>query len=56
MVGRDRTRSNFMRTGSREVCSAGKAPILFLADLSSQAEIHRFWLKSSMEVCRGSMS
>ena len=40
MVGRDRTRSNFMRT---EVAkgAAGNAPILFLADLSSQADIHR---------------
>ncbi len=40
MVGRDRTRSNFMRT-EVEKCAAGSAPILFLADLSSQAEIHR---------------
>ena len=40
MVGRDRTRSNFMRTEVAK-CAAGNAPILFLADLSSQAEIHR---------------
>ena len=40
MVGRDRTRSNFMRTEIAK-CAAGNAPILFLADLSSQAEIHR---------------
>ncbi len=40
MVGRDRTRSNFMRTEVAK-CAAGKAPILFLADLSAQAEIHR---------------
>ena len=39
MVGRDRTRSNFMRT-EVATCAAGNAPIL-LADLSSQAEIHR---------------
>jgi len=40
MVGRDRTRSNFMR---KEVakCAADNAPSLFLADLSSQVEIHR---------------
>ncbi len=37
MVGRDRTRSNFMRTEVAK-CAAGNAPILFLADLSSQAE------------------
>ncbi len=40
MVGRDRTRSNFMRTEIAK-CAAGNAPILFLADLSSQAKIHR---------------
>jgi NAD(P)-dependent dehydrogenase (short-subunit alcohol dehydrogenase family) len=40
MVGRDRTRSNFMRTEVAKL-AAGNAPILFLADLSSQAEIHR---------------
>ena len=40
MVGRDRTRSNFMRTEVAK-CAAGNAPILFLADFSSQAEIHR---------------
>jgi NAD(P)-dependent dehydrogenase (short-subunit alcohol dehydrogenase family) len=40
MVGRDRTRSNFMRTEVAK-CATGDAPILFLADLSSQAEIHR---------------
>jgi NAD(P)-dependent dehydrogenase (short-subunit alcohol dehydrogenase family) len=40
MVGPDRTRSNFMRTEVAK-CAAGNAPILFLADLSSQAEIHR---------------
>ena len=40
MVGRDRTRSNFMRTEVAK-CAAGNAPILFLADLSSQVEIHR---------------
>lgn len=40
MVGRDRARSNFMRTEVAK-CAAGSAPILFLADLSSQAEIHR---------------
>jgi len=39
-VGRDRTRSNFMRTENAK-CAAGNAPILFLADLSSQAKIHR---------------
>jgi len=39
MVGRDRTRSNFMRTEVAK-CAAGNAPILFLADLSSQVEIH----------------
>jgi short chain dehydrogenase len=40
MVGRDRTRSNFMRTEIAQYAS-GSEPILFLADLSSQAEIHR---------------
>src|ERR1700746_200056 len=40
MVGRDRTRSNFMRTEIAQYAS-GREPILFLADLSSQAEIHR---------------
>ena len=40
MVGRDRTRSNFMRTEIAQHAS-GREPILFLADLSSQAEIHR---------------
>ena len=40
MVGRDRTRSNFMRTEVAK-CAAGNAPTLFLADLSSQAAIHR---------------
>ncbi len=40
MVGRDRTRSNLMRTEVVK-CVAGSAPILFPADLSSQAEIHR---------------
>jgi len=39
MVGRDRTRSNFMRTEIAQYAS-GREPILFLADLSSQAEIH----------------
>ena len=37
MMGRDRTRANFMRTEVAK-CAAGNAPILFLADLSSQAE------------------
>jgi len=40
MVGRDRTRGNFMRAEIAK-CAAGSVPILFLADLSSQAEIHR---------------
>ena len=40
MVGRERTRSNFMRAEVAK-SAAGNAPILFLADLSSQAEIHR---------------
>ena len=40
MVGRDRTRSNFMRMEVAKY-AVGNAPILFLADLSSQAEIHR---------------
>ena len=40
MVGRDRTRANFMRTEIAQYAS-GSEPILFLADLSSQAEIHR---------------
>jgi len=40
MVGRDRTRSNFMHTEVVK-CAVGNAPILSLADLSSQAEIHR---------------
>jgi NAD(P)-dependent dehydrogenase (short-subunit alcohol dehydrogenase family) len=40
MVGRDRTRGNFMRAEIAK-CAAGSAPILFLADLSSQSEIHR---------------
>src|SRR5260221_12987849 len=40
MVGRDRTRGNFMRAEIAK-CAAGSAPILFLADLSSQVEIHR---------------
>jgi retinol dehydrogenase 14 len=40
MVGRDRARSNFMRTEIAQYAS-GREPILFLADLSSQAEIHR---------------
>ena len=39
-VGRDRTRSNFMRTEIAQYAS-GREPILFLTDLSSQAEIHR---------------
>ena len=42
MVGRDRTRSNFMRTEVAKY-AAGNAPILFLADLSPQAEIHRLF-------------
>ena len=40
MVGRDRTRANFLRTEIAQYAS-GSEPILFLADLSSQAEIHR---------------
>jgi NAD(P)-dependent dehydrogenase (short-subunit alcohol dehydrogenase family) len=40
MVGRDRTRGNFMRAEIAKYAT-GSAPILFLADLSSQAEIHR---------------
>lgn len=40
MVGRDRTRSNFMRAEIAKY-AVGSEPILFLADLSSQAEIHR---------------
>jgi NAD(P)-dependent dehydrogenase (short-subunit alcohol dehydrogenase family) len=40
MVGRDPTRSNFMRAEIAKY-AAGNAPVLFLADLSSQAEIHR---------------
>jgi NAD(P)-dependent dehydrogenase (short-subunit alcohol dehydrogenase family) len=40
MVGRDRTRGNFMRAEIAK-CAAGSVPILFLADLSSQAEIRR---------------
>ena len=40
MVGRDRTRGNFMRAEIAKY-AAGSEPILFLADLSSQAEIHR---------------
>ena len=40
MVGRDRTRANFMRAEIAKY-AAGSEPILFLADLSSQAEIHR---------------
>jgi len=40
MVGRDRTRANFMRTEIAKYAS-GSEPVLFLADLSSQAEIHR---------------
>ena len=40
MVGRDRTRANFMRTEIAQYAS-GSEPIVFLADLSSQAEIHR---------------
>src|SRR5260370_8808750 len=40
MVGRDRTRGNFMRAEIAK-CAADSVPILFLADLSSQAVIHR---------------
>ena len=40
MVGRDRTRDNFMRAEIAKY-AAGEEPILFLADLSSQEEIHR---------------
>jgi NAD(P)-dependent dehydrogenase (short-subunit alcohol dehydrogenase family) len=40
MVGRDRTRSNFVRAEIAQYAS-GSEPIMFLADLSSQAEIHR---------------
>ena len=40
MVGRDRIRGNFMRAEIAK-CAADSVPILFLADLSSQAEIHR---------------
>src|ERR1700738_4299917 len=40
MVGRDRTRANFMRAEIAQY-AAGSGPILFLADLSSQADIHR---------------
>jgi retinol dehydrogenase-14 len=40
MVGRDRKRANFMR-GEVGKYASGSPPILFLADLSSQAEIHR---------------
>jgi NAD(P)-dependent dehydrogenase (short-subunit alcohol dehydrogenase family) len=40
MVGRDRTRGNFMRAEITKY-AADSLPILFLADLSSQAEIHR---------------
>src|SRR5882672_7373702 len=40
MVGRDRTRANFMRSEIAK-CATCSEPILFLADLSSQAEIHR---------------
>ena len=50
MVGRDRTRGNFMRAEIAK-CAAGSEPILFLADLSSQAEIHRL-----AEKLRGSLS
>jgi len=39
-VGRDRTRSDFMRRKIAKY-AAGSVPILFLADLSSQVEIHR---------------
>jgi NAD(P)-dependent dehydrogenase (short-subunit alcohol dehydrogenase family) len=39
MVGRDRARANFMRMEATKD-AAGSAPILLLADLSSQAEIH----------------
>src|SRR5258706_9400568 len=40
MVGRDRTRGNFIRAEIAKYPTGGE-PILFLADLSSQAEIHR---------------
>jgi NAD(P)-dependent dehydrogenase (short-subunit alcohol dehydrogenase family) len=40
MVGRDRIRGNFMRAEIAK-CAADNAPVLFLADLSSQTEIHR---------------
>src|SRR5258708_10060939 len=40
MVGRDWNRGNFMRAEIAK-CAIGSEPILFLADLSSQAEIHR---------------
>jgi len=40
MVGRDRTRANFMRAEIAQYAT-DSTPILFLADLSSQAEIHR---------------
>src|SRR5258708_9501978 len=39
MVGRDRTRGDFMRAEIAKY-AAGSVPILFLADLSSQVEIH----------------
>src|SRR5260370_1610408 len=50
MVGRDRTRGNFMRAEIAKYAT-GSEPILFLADLSSQAEIHRL-----AEKLRGSFS
>jgi short chain dehydrogenase len=40
MVGRDRTRGNFMRAEIAKY-AAGNVPILFLADLSSQEEIYQ---------------
>jgi len=48
MVGRDRTRGNFMHAEIAK-CAAGSVPILFLADLSSQAEIHRLAEKLRLE-------
>src|SRR5260370_10145430 len=40
LVGRDRTRGSFMRAEAAKYAD-DSGPVLFLADLSSQAEIHR---------------
>ena len=54
MVGRDRTRANFTRTEIAQYAS-GSEPIVF-SQTCRRRRRSIAWPKSSMEVCRGSMS